>query len=216
MTHQIIGYGEDALTYWALTTKLQYILDKLDKTKADDCLVFYRPSFGRGVNIGEFDAILATAKTVYLVESKWDESKEYKESRHEIVFAESQLRRHRLFTAYRNHWRVGDFPDWKDFADRFAEVARKNLEGHVVPKASNTLAKNLAYTLNRVWQAQREQVTKNVSLFITCNKHEHDPAPTIVANDLQFDSVQVVYQSNYGVRGFIRLDSVKSGIVDET
>ena len=27
MTHQIIGYGEDALTIWALGTKLNDILD---------------------------------------------------------------------------------------------------------------------------------------------------------------------------------------------
>ena len=57
---KIIGYGEDALTYWALTEKLEYVLEKLnDKSEPKNCVLYYRPSFGRGEYYGEFDAILS-------------------------------------------------------------------------------------------------------------------------------------------------------------
>jgi len=45
---KIFGYGEDALTLWFVNTKTSTILEELkDKTTPSDCLVFYRPSFGR-------------------------------------------------------------------------------------------------------------------------------------------------------------------------
>jgi hypothetical protein len=44
----IIGYGEDGLTYWGLTSQLSAILDGLaDDTDPKDCTIFFRPSFGR-------------------------------------------------------------------------------------------------------------------------------------------------------------------------
>ena len=74
---KILGYGEDSLTFWALKYRLKDILKKLnDKTPSSKCTIFYRPSFGRGnyICFGEFDAILATEKFIYLIESKWEES----------------------------------------------------------------------------------------------------------------------------------------------
>ena len=45
---EIFGYGEDALTFWALKRHLSEILKELkDKTEPSDCLIFFRPSFGR-------------------------------------------------------------------------------------------------------------------------------------------------------------------------
>ena len=75
---KILGYGEDALTLWALKHHVPKILEEFqDKTPILDCLVFYRPSFGRHGQanssvFGEFDAILASRKNIYLIESKWD------------------------------------------------------------------------------------------------------------------------------------------------
>jgi hypothetical protein len=46
---QVIGYGEDALTYHMLTTRLDEVLKELqDPSDPSNCVLFYRPSFGRG------------------------------------------------------------------------------------------------------------------------------------------------------------------------
>src|SRR5512143_1712426 len=90
---RIFGYGEDALTYWAVTSRLGEMLQALgDKSLPADATVIYRPSFGRRGSIGptatneqysaefgEFDAILGTRQAVYLVESKWDSSSEIRD-----------------------------------------------------------------------------------------------------------------------------------------
>lgn len=70
---KIMGYGEDALTIWALKNKLSIILGAFnDQTDPKDCLVFYRPSFGRSggsgsAEFGEFDAIVASKQKIYLI-----------------------------------------------------------------------------------------------------------------------------------------------------
>ena len=78
-----MGYGEDALTLWALKKQLTKILGTFkDSTDMVDCLVFYRPSFGRSggpnsAEFGEFDAIVASKERIYLIESKWDNHSNY-------------------------------------------------------------------------------------------------------------------------------------------
>ncbi len=58
---QILGYGEDALTLWALQNKLMEILKFLDDSSDQpECKIFFRPSFGRrggagSSQFGEFD-----------------------------------------------------------------------------------------------------------------------------------------------------------------
>jgi hypothetical protein len=45
---EILAYGEDALTLWALKNKLEYILQELgDLPNSSKRLAFFRPSFGR-------------------------------------------------------------------------------------------------------------------------------------------------------------------------
>ena len=62
---KILGYGEDALTLWALKHRTSDILESFqDQTTPSDCLIFYRPSFGRhskegSAVFGEFDAMHA-------------------------------------------------------------------------------------------------------------------------------------------------------------
>ena len=46
--NEIFGYGEDAFTLWAFKKRISEILDKLnDHSSQSDCLIFFRPSFGR-------------------------------------------------------------------------------------------------------------------------------------------------------------------------
>lgn len=82
---KILGYGEDALTLWALKNKMPDILACVrDTSSAEECLVLFRPSFGRSggptsSQFGEFDFILATPRGVHLGETKWQNSPEVKE-----------------------------------------------------------------------------------------------------------------------------------------
>ena len=81
---KILGYGEDALTLWALKHRTSDILESFqDQTAPSDCLIFYRPSFGRhskegSAVFGEFDAILVSSENIYLIESKWDNLRRFK------------------------------------------------------------------------------------------------------------------------------------------
>src|SRR2546426_593351 len=80
----IICYGEDALTWHAVSNGLPGIFRQLgDDTDPGRALVFYRPSFGRRGSaltgslrseFGEFDVIIGTPRAVYLVEAKWSAS----------------------------------------------------------------------------------------------------------------------------------------------
>ena len=77
---RIIGYGEDGLTSWALTHRIDLVEEGLranfeEASTSGSWTVFYRPSVGRGRggSFGEFDAVIAAQSHVYLVESKWEE-----------------------------------------------------------------------------------------------------------------------------------------------
>ena len=99
---KVYAYGEDALTLWAIKNKVPEILGKLgDKTKVDECKIFFRPSFGRGGKgtFGEFDFIMLAKEKLYLGESKWDGAKKAKAKVH-IKFKQQQLRRHEIFKWY--------------------------------------------------------------------------------------------------------------------
>jgi hypothetical protein len=65
---------------------------------------FYRPSFGRGGRskacLGEFDAILVTPLTMYLIETKWDSSPELRGGE----LAKRQSVRHESITWLAENW----------------------------------------------------------------------------------------------------------------
>ena len=98
---EIFGYGEDALTLWALKHHTSAILETFqDQTAPSNCIIFYRPSFGRSggsksAEFGEFDAILASSENVYLIESKWDNLSRF--NKREITLRAEQKMRHRIF-----------------------------------------------------------------------------------------------------------------------
>jgi len=73
---EIIGYGEDALTLWALQNRRKLIFDKVGINNESNVKLFYRPSFGRrggpkSYLFGEFDFIIKTESQIVLGESKW-------------------------------------------------------------------------------------------------------------------------------------------------
>jgi len=144
----ILGYGEDSLTLWALKNHLSEILSYLDdKSKLDDCLIFYRPSFGRkgGKNnpcFGEFDSILATSENVYLIESKWDN---YTRNVNDYIpLVHAQIIRHDIFSRYYLDWDDVRYKNWQDFYNN------KKYEDKKIPKSESKLARNLVFILNKL------------------------------------------------------------------
>lgn len=142
---QVLGYGEDALTLWALKQNSSKILGKFqDKTALSDCIAFYRPSFGRhgkkGSSIfGEFDAIIVSKQNIYLIESKWDNHSEF--SNQEFPLADHQILRHKIFAWYLTHWKKKYSGDWQTFiTENQADFPFSNKS--IAPSGS-LLAKNL-------------------------------------------------------------------------
>jgi hypothetical protein len=157
---QIIGYGEGALTYWAITSKLDEILRTLgDNSYPSATIIIYRPSFGRrgrfsahadkdhlSAEFGEFDVILGTQQAVYLVESKWDSSITPRNTRTTLKGVIS--RRHEIMRWYLQTWKTNQPKDWTEFVAQH-EIPFQNLfPGNKMAPADSRLAQNLEFVLN--------------------------------------------------------------------
>ena len=95
MVNSILGYGEDSLTLWALTKGLSEFLGYLGESAAEPTEIFYRPSFGRNIGIGEFDFIIKIGRKTYFGESKWPLSaKRNERNTCRIRLGANQIRRH--------------------------------------------------------------------------------------------------------------------------
>lgn len=168
---RILGYGEDALTLWALKRHVSTILNHFkDSSSPSDCLVFYRPSFGRRAKenssvFGEFDAIVASPQNIYLVESKWDNLVEAKKD--EFVIRKEQLMRHQILTWYLTHWKKKYSNKWADFIEE--QQSTFNFGRKTVAPANSLLAKNLEFVLDKLLEHcgtfSSENDVKNILLF---------------------------------------------------
>jgi len=192
---RILGYGEDALTLWALKVRVSDILRALrDQTAPSDCLVFFRPSFGRrGGNgtaeFGEFDAILVGSKNVYLIESKWDAFRRW-DARARILLREAQKLRHQVFLWYLMHWNAKYLGDWKSFM-RDHNIKFQNQFGKKLAQAGRLLARNLEVILTRINEhcgKLKPENIKNVLLFFY-NKEIKSSPPTRVTEGFELVSL---------------------------
>ena len=150
---EILAYGEDALTLWALKEKFALILQTLnDPSDPLRCRVFFRPSFGRGGGVksaqfGEFDFIVLAEQCVYLGESKWDKSSE-KIRESVLDLRGEQLLRHKLFKFYIEEWAFGGYSTWREFTDQAtSKLQQKGIIKPIAPENS-LLASNLQTTLD--------------------------------------------------------------------
>lgn len=181
---RIFGYGEDALTLWALKQHTSKILDEYqDKTPISDCLIFYRPSFGRHSKanssvFGEFDSILASRENIYLIESKWDNLAKF--TNDELILREEQSLRHKIFSWYLTHWNSEYYNNWQTFIKEQGRDFRFNNK-RIAPNGS-LLAKNLELVLNGLHENCRNHPTeknvKNVLLFFYNVKNSTPPTKT--------------------------------------
>lgn len=126
---KLFGYGEDFLTLWAINEQLEIILRKFeDDTATSNCLVFYRPSFGRSggagsAEFGEFDAIIASKENIYLVESKWDNLSKCEKGT--LFLRKEQLLRHEVLAWYLVNWNKKYLGQWQSFVDDHVNALRE-------------------------------------------------------------------------------------------
>lgn len=170
---KIFGYGEDALTLWALKCHISKVLEEFrDQTAPSDCLVFFRPSFGRrggkGSQIfGEFDAIIASSENVYLIESKWDNLSRFKDD--EITLEEEQTLRHDILSWYITHWNTKYSNNWESLIRNQKNDFEKKFSGKEIAHSNRLLAANLEFVLNAMRKhcpkSKSENHIKNVLLF---------------------------------------------------
>jgi predicted nucleic acid-binding Zn ribbon protein len=181
---KVFGYGEDALTFWAVTKKLDEVLRQLnDYSDPKECIVFYRPSFGRRggekrSEFGEFDAIIITPQTVYLVESKWDGGKTSFPN-NILKLDDVQIRRHEIFRWYYENWK-GE--DWAEFTQKHHHAIR----GKRIPSGESLLSQNLKTVLE---EARRRKLV-DILLFL----HKNEP-PKIQTT---FQVVKIKYKPTKG------------------
>jgi hypothetical protein len=174
---RVLAYGEDPLTLWALTQRLSLVLRQLDdETPPANVLVVYRPSFGRGgaskrsragrrAEFGEFDAIVQSSRSTYLVEAKWHRSGEIQDG--VVVLRPEQIERHRILRWLLQSWRRIRPTSWAEFrrqalSDFEAEFPRMTL----APDGSR-LASSLEYLMGPL---SRGPETIRDVLLITCPK----------------------------------------------
>ena len=183
---RILGYGEDALTLWALKHRTSDILKSFrDRTAPSDCLIFYRPSFGRrskegSAVFGEFDAILVSSENIYLIESKWDNFSRFKND--QITLRPEQEIRHRIFSWYIMHWDKKYSNNWKSFVKEQNKNFQKEFKKKKIAPTGRLLATNLEFILNKLLEHCKrfssENNIKNMLLFFY-NKEKSTPPSKI-------------------------------------
>jgi hypothetical protein len=182
---KILGYGEDALTLWALKQRTSKILEAFqDKTPISECLIFYRPSFGRHSRanssvFGEFDAIIASRTNIYLIESKWDNLTEFKNE--EITLRKEQTLRHKVFSWYLTHWSKKYSNNWQSFINEYQKDFKIENENKTIAPKGSLLSRNLESILSKI-QTQCENISgsniKNVLLFFFNAEKSNKPSKT--------------------------------------
>lgn len=211
MPHSVIGYGEDALTIWALTEGLPNTLERLkesrliDTTAVEECRVFYRPSFGRGkYGIGEFDAIIASPKTICLIECKWCSPGE--EAKGVVAIPRAQCRRHRRWRAMREDWNK-----LKDPESDNRTVLADTEDAFAVP-THGRLIENYQYILESIGgERWRNKIVRDVCLYFVPETGNAGRLPdfTISVDGTPCDTfkgVAIPYPSIQGHEGFVRLE----------
>ncbi len=154
---EILAYGEDAITLWALKNKLPAILHTLkDSSEPLKCQLFFRPSFGRsgGENspqFGEFDIIILSEKCIYLGESKWEKSSEHIQEG-VLDLRSEQLIRHDIFRFYVEEWAFGIYSNWGDFErEGKRKLQQKGIHKPIAPEG-RLLTANLRTVLKIIKQ----------------------------------------------------------------
>ena len=167
---RILGYGEDALTYWALSQHMTDVIGRAplnDDSPPEKTLLIYRPSFGRAggpesAQFGEFDAIVGTPQATYLIESKWTGERIING---QVRLKAWQVLRHQIFRWIRDRWLEQPPANWEQFynanADAFADHFQR--DGKLLARPPSRLANNLHSILEELREFPRR--TQDVLLY---------------------------------------------------
>lgn len=161
---KVYAYGEDALTLWAIKNRLPEILKQLNGGKdvaeevVKNCKIFFRPSFGRGKNYGEFDFIILANDKLYLGESKWDRSliKFEDKSKKKLKLDAPQNMRHKIFSWYVD--KMKNIEDWSAFNEKDKADFNSAHPGKAIPGTDTVLAKNLMTVLGMILNSKIEKL----------------------------------------------------------
>ena len=202
---EIIGYGEDALTLWAIKNKMNIILQELnDYSDISKCQVFFRPSFGRSggnksAQFGEFDFIILSQNHLYLGESKWDRSSKNKDGILEL--REEQKLRHEIFRFYVDEWLKGDYSSWIEFAEKAKERIRE--KGMIKPLAPvNSLLSSNLQTLLQIIKNHFNSIPKTKNVLLYLHNGTSVDLPKKVSKN--FDLVLIDYSTD-SIGNFIKI-----------
>lgn len=185
---RILSYGEDPLTFWVLSQRMDEFLHQLgDSSRLEDVVFFYRPSFGRasGPQFGEFDAIVGTPFATYLVEAKWHGSGEVASGT--VLLRPEQLRRHEIFRWYRSVWQRATYEAWEDFLAGAREEWTTFSPHRLLAPPGSALARNLQFVLTQLAGCGP---TQDVVLYVGL---KGSPRPTAVGSE-RFQLVVMEYQ----------------------
>ncbi len=202
---EMIGYGEDGLTLWALTHHLDEVLRRMGGSPdSSEVLVFYRPSFGRAGGpgsplFGEFDAIVMTSARVFLIESKWDGSPVIIDN--QVVLAPHQILRHRIFRWILMGWHRQRPTDWDAFRRGNEEGFEAEFGGKPMAPTGSSLARNLEYVLQRLTERGSKPVEDVVLYF----KREGGLSPASVAHPGTYFRLTTMSYPTLGQSGFFVL-----------
>jgi len=207
---RIFGYGEDAFTLWALKNRKSDILKEFDDKTPPDCIVFYRPSFGRGdgAKFGEFDGIIVSTENIYLIESKRDNfSKSEKDT---INLEPCQELRHSIFSWYLQHWDEEYTNRWESFERELGNNFQKNFKNRRIAPTGSLLASNLEFVLIKLqkhlgWIPAKQDI-KNVLLFF----YDKDKSTSPVNVPTGFTPVSIDYGQEI-TGNFISLEYLNEG-----
>lgn len=180
---EIIGYGEDGLTLWAIRGRLDEILGHLeDPSDSKDCRIFYRPSFGRSggpgsSQFGEFDFLLLSKDHLYLGESKWDRSAE-KKTGGILTLRREQLVRNLVFRVYVEEWFADE--DWSGVPSRLKKLSPPI--DKKVPSPNSLLSRNLKAILTMIKSHYRNRapVIQDVLLYFHSQETHRKRIPSSV------------------------------------
>jgi hypothetical protein len=203
---RVLGYGEDALTLWAIHNRLGAILRDLgDLSDPSNCCVFYRPSFGRSggdksSQFGEFDFIILAQTCLYLGESKWDRTSKIDEGK--LLLNAVQRSRHQIFRFYVEQWMSKDKAGWGEFISKAKEErVQFDIEKPLAPENS-LLAENLQAVLemirNRFSSVPR---IRDVLLYL----HKGQPADELPAHVADGFELVVLDYSEAALGNFVRM-----------
>jgi len=208
---KLYGYGEDALTLWALKMKLPEILEALeDNSTLSDCELFFRPSFGRrggekSSQFGEFDFIILARDRLYLGESKWDRSPEVTDIG-TIALREEQITRHKLFAFYVRHWAVGQYCSWEEFFKAAPSLLEQEKIKKPLAPTNSLLTENLMTVMSIIRKHfSHEPQIHNILLYLYGSAKEKT-IPKNVEGEEEFQVVALQYpDSNTGNYIFIEI-----------